>query len=118
MFQTNLAQLTTVLNAWTEAGYDLSQQLQTLKERFPFLYECIDFDLISQCNTPSFLASVTAHTGFDNQAQGGRGDLYRYAQQDAVVRSVGIKQIFDLISPQNDARLLSAQDKILDVLGG
>lgn len=96
----------------------LAAQLGQLKNQWPHFYDCIDPVRISESNC-GFINDLAARVfDFDSPMLGGRGDSYRLAQQNTLVRSVGIRQLFSLVSPDRDLRRLGPRHKILDVLGG
>jgi SAM-dependent methyltransferase len=85
-----------------------------LKERWPELHECIDHDRVTESINLTTEISAKA-VDFESVADGGRGELYRCAQQDPLVRAIGIRKLFYLVSA---GRSLTNKHKILDVLGG
>lgn len=97
----------------------LLEQARLLQHQSIDLYNCIDIERISLAdNFPSLFNALLQAHDFDGIAQGGRGDLYRQAQLNMMVRSTGIKQLFHLTSPRCDIENLSPDYKIIDVLGG
>jgi hypothetical protein len=94
------------------------EELLYLQTNWPHLYKCIDEERISKfsCLLTADLASRMVD--FDSIAQGGRGEMYRKAQQNPMVRNVGIQRLFELVSPGHDIGNLSASYRILDALGG
>lgn len=102
----------------SNAGQRLAAQLGQLKHTWPHFYDCIDPVRISE-STCGFITDLAARAfDFDSPMLGGRGDSYRLAQQNPLVRSIGIRQLFSLVSPDRDLRRLGPRHKILDVLGG
>jgi SAM-dependent methyltransferase len=96
----------------------LEKHLLPLKAQWPHLYECIDPERIFDAS--NFLARDNSTRSFDFESivKGGRGELYRRAQENALVRKVGILQLFEMVSPASGLSSLSPEHKILDVLGG
>jgi ubiquinone/menaquinone biosynthesis C-methylase UbiE len=85
-----------------------------LKEHWPELMECIDHDRVTESFEDTARIASKA-VDFENVADGGRGELYRHAQLDPLVRAVGIKKLFDLVAV---GQVLTNKHRILDVLGG
>jgi SAM-dependent methyltransferase len=97
----------------------LTTILEQLKLQSPDFYYCIDFTRTSRNEKSLFFVEMTNDpVDFKSSLQGGRGESYRYAQQNPYIRSVGILTLFSLVSPEHDLRNLSPAYKILDVLGG
>jgi SAM-dependent methyltransferase len=94
-------------NGWAE-------QLELLKTRFPELYACIDRDRLISVDPMPLVEEVD----FAPTLQGGRGDYYRLAQRNPLIRAIGIRQLFSLVSPGHDLNNLTPAHKILDMLGG
>lgn len=102
----------------SSAGQRLAAQLGQLKHQWPHFYDCIDPVRISE-STCGFITDLAARAfDFDSSMLGGRGEHYRLAQQNPLVRSVGIRQLFSIVSPRRDLRRLGPRHRILDVLGG
>ncbi|HVG17468.1 MAG TPA: methyltransferase domain-containing protein, partial [Blastocatellia bacterium] len=80
--------------------------------------QCIDISRISEGDRPFISNQIRKPFDFESISQGGRGEMYRRAQQDPLVRATGIKNLFRLVSPDRDLEKLSPQFTILDVLGG
>jgi SAM-dependent methyltransferase len=89
-----------------------------LKARWPDLYDCIDPDRVSEDHFRDLEDRASRAIDFDSISKGGRGELYRRAQANPLVRKVGISQLFELVSPMKDLKNLTSWHKILDVLGG
>lgn len=101
-----------------DLGTSLSAQLAEIKTQWPQFYECIDVARLSN-ETFYFVTEMASETiDFHSTHKGGRGDLYREAQRNPLIRGVGIRQLFELVSPQRELSSLRPQHKILDVLGG
>lgn len=101
------------------SGRRLLEQIEQFRHQWPDLYDAIDLTRISgsDCSLP--IAEMASHTlDFESTSQGGRGELYRHAQQNPMVRAIGIRELFVLASPGYDLRNLSPKSRILDVLGG
>jgi ubiquinone/menaquinone biosynthesis C-methylase UbiE len=96
----------------------LAEQLSQIKVRWPQHYDCIDPARISD-ESSFFITELATHClDFNSMVEGGRGELYRRAQQNPLIRAVGIRQLFELVSPGHDLGNLTPGHKILDVLGG
>jgi len=92
--------------------------LADLETKWPDLFNCIDTARISQ-EQFKLIENISARAvDFDSIKEGGRGELYRRAQINPLIRSVGIRQLFEFVSEAQDLRNLSLNHKILDVLGG
>ena len=89
-----------------------------LKDKWPHLYDCIDWLRISESSFRMVEELASKAADFASVSSGGRGELYRRAQQDPSVRSIGIRRLFEFVSPNQDLASLSHSYKILDVLGG
>lgn len=99
-------------------GASLTEQLAEIKMQWPQFYDCIDVERLSEENF-FFITELAAGTiDFHSTLEGGRGELYREAQRNPLIRIVGIRQLFELISPSRELSSLTPQHKILDVLGG
>jgi ubiquinone/menaquinone biosynthesis C-methylase UbiE len=96
----------------------LRTPLLQLKAKWPYLYDCIDSSRISESNYGSIADLASRAVDFASISRGGRGELYRRAQQNPLVRSVGIKRLFEFVSPEGNSKNLSPEYKILDALGG
>lgn len=94
------------------------QHLIPLRAKWPHLFDCIDPVRLSEETLVLIEDISTRAPDFDSLSRGGRGELYRSAQLDPLVRSVGISQLFDLASKEQDSRNLTPESKILDTLGG
>jgi hypothetical protein len=97
---------------------EAKEPMLQFKDKWPYLYDCIDWSRISESNSRMIEELASKAPDFDSVSSGGRGEFYRRAQQDPSVRSVGIRQLSALISPNQDLGCLSPSYKILDVLGG
>ena len=89
-----------------------------LRDKWPHLYDCIDWSRISESSFRMVEELASKAADFASVSSGGRGESYRRAQQDPSVRSIGIRQLFEYVSPNRDLASLSPGYKILDVLGG
>lgn len=97
----------------------LLEQIQRLKAISPDLYECIDWASISGSNYRAYECELAyADADFASSSRGGRAELYIRAQRNPLIRAIGIRQLFNLASKDNDLRNLSPEDRIIDVLGG
>jgi SAM-dependent methyltransferase len=100
-------------------GRNFEEQVKAIACRFPRMRECIQLDNFSNEQIENHIRDLGARSrDFNSRSKGGRGDLYRQAQRDPLVRKKGIKKLFDLVSPDFDAKSLRSEHKILDVLGG
>jgi len=100
----------------TKAGFE-GATLQ-LKDKWPHLYDCIDWSRISESSFWTLNGLTSKAPDFTSSINGGRGEMYRQAQQDPLVRGVGIRQLFEFVSPDQNLANLTPNHKILDVLGG
>jgi len=94
------------------------KQMSRLRSEWPELYACIDPARLSEENSARMSRLSSKAFDFDSIAQGGRGEFYRQAQLNPLVRTVGILRLFELASFNRDLKTLSPSYKILDVLGG
>lgn len=95
------------------------EQLEQLRQLSPDLYSTVDLARILESAYPQpVLDAISCVTDFEAFSQGGRGESYRNAQQNPIVRAVGIRQLFALISSRGQLASLSPRSRILDVLGG
>lgn len=101
-----------------EHGTSLAAQLAEIKTQWPQFYECIDVERLSDENFYFITELSAGMVDFHSTHKGGRGELYREAQRNPLIRMVGIRQLFELVSPQGKLSSLTPQHKILDVLGG
>ncbi|GHO95050.1 hypothetical protein KSF_050980 [Reticulibacter mediterranei] len=93
------------------------KQFEYIENNFPELYACIDLEKVIA--TVSLFHRDSARTAdFEATQQGGRGELYTYAQKNLSVRQVGITQLFRMIAPEQDLRKFSKKYTVLDALGG
>lgn len=99
-------------------GRLLAEHIRELSVRWPQFYNCIDPAKLSDGNCRMIRELAARMIDFDTTLQGGRGDWYRQAQQNPLIRSVGIKGLFALVSPGQNLSNLTPQHRILDVLGG
>lgn len=95
-----------------------AERFEQLRSLSPALYNCIDFDRVLGKDYSLVMEKIADICDFDSTSRGGRGDFYNHAQRNPLVRVSGIRQLFNLISPNNDLMTLSPKHKILDVLGG
>lgn len=97
-------------------GWTIESYVQYVERNFPRFASALSFE---RPDTLAILSRMDAYaSGFENQEQGGRGELYRLAQTNASVRLRGIRQLLDLASPGADIKMIPADYRILDVLGG
>ncbi len=97
----------------------LLEQVEHLRKISPDFYATLDMKKVLEVSSSSALEIMTSRSpDFDSITEGGRGESYRYAQQNPQIRAIGIRQIFALSSPAHSIENLSPTYKILDVLGG
>jgi SAM-dependent methyltransferase len=89
----------------------LSDYLGTIATVHPQLRSLLDFDRPGSVEALDELA--TTRSEFDSDRTG-RGDSYRRAQRDALVRWTGISRLLNLTAPADAA----SEQLVLDVLGG
>ena len=95
---------------------DFETNFKNLQTRFPQIANDIQFDRLIPDTIDSFYHQLDEKAkDFDND---GRGKSYREAQIDFMVRHVGIEKLFDLVAPNNQAKDLTSNHKIIDILGG
>lgn len=102
----------------TSAKPRLVERLAKVKERWPDFYECIDLARVSESNCEIIVGMATRAFDFDSMGRGGRGESYRLAQINPMIRSTGIRQLFNFIAPVDGQKKFTPQHKVLDVLGG
>jgi SAM-dependent methyltransferase len=95
-----------------------AEQLSQIKARWPQHFDCIDPSRISEESSFFTTELATRTADFNSMVEGGRGELYRRAQQNPLIRAAGIRQLFELASPGRRLESLTPSHKILDVLGG
>ncbi len=100
------------------AGRRLAEQLLWIKSSWPQFYNDIDPARVSDAYCYFITELITRAVDFDSTTEGGRGELYRHAQHDPLIRAVGIRQLFELVSPGGDLSSYTPHHKVLDVLGG
>lgn len=101
-----------------EIEREIAGPILQLKDKWPHLYDCIDLSRVSESNSMMITELALRAFDFTSISNGGRGELYRRAQQDPLVRGVGIRQLFEFVSPDQNLYQLTPEHKILDVLGG
>lgn len=89
----------------------LREYLQTVSTLHPQLCGLLDFE---RPGSDAALAELAATVSEFDSDSTGRGDSYRRAQQDALVRWTGMRQLLELVAPAGSA----GTPLILDVLGG
>lgn len=89
---------------------------ELMERRFP------EYAGLLWLDRPGLEAAVTAvgssSVEFEGAAKGGRGDSYREAQLDPLVRAVGIAGLLGRAGNMRDVVELDRHIRILDVLGG
>ena len=98
--------------------FSLVERLAEVRERWPEFYECIDLERVSETSCDLIASMATSAFDFNSIVGGGRGESYRLAQINPMIRSTGISQLFNFIRPANGTREFTPQHKVLDVLGG
>ncbi len=93
-------------------------QIDKLKSISPELYATLDFARIAARDDREAEILLDQADDFAASAAGGRGELYRDAQKNSLVRAMGIQTLCSLVSPGQQLNNLSPAYKILDVLGG
>jgi ubiquinone/menaquinone biosynthesis C-methylase UbiE len=101
-----------------EIKWEVEEPILKLRDKWPHLYDCIDWSRISESSFRMVEELASKAPDFASVSSGGRGELYRRAQQDPSVRSIGIRRLFEFVGPNQDLASLSPGYKILDVLGG
>ena len=96
----------------------LAERLAEVRKRWPEFYECIDLARVSETSCDLIVAMATSAFDFNSMVGGGRGESYRLAQINPMIRSTGISQLFKFIRPANGTKEFTPQHKVLDVLGG
>ena len=105
-------------NCDSDAAQRPAEQFSQLQAGWPHLYDCIDLTRASE-DSMIFMDGLSARaTDFGSRSRGGRGELYRQAQADPLVRSQGILRLFKITCKDRNLKSLSADHKIVDVLGG
>src|SRR5258708_1317514 len=100
-------------------GRSVEEHLAAIARRFPRMRECLQLDHFSNEEMENHFRDLGGRSrDFNSRSKGGRGDSYRRAQRDPLVRKIGITKLFDLVSPGFDAKNLTSEHKIIDVLGG
>jgi SAM-dependent methyltransferase len=92
--------------------------LAHLAGRSPALHACVDPARVAAAGSDELEGRIPLAVDFEEEAVGGRGNLYRRAQADPTARITGIKTLFALVSPTGSLEGLSPDVKVLDVLGG
>ena len=82
------------------------------------MYDCLDPLRLDPASNPPVAQLGSPAVDFGPISRGGRGELYRSAQKDPLVRAVGIRNLFAMLTPSRDINDLSSEHRILDVLGG
>jgi ubiquinone/menaquinone biosynthesis C-methylase UbiE len=98
------------------ASASVSSELDLLRTRWPFLYECIDVPRFA--DREALIEVASCDGDFESESAGGRGGLYRRAQRSEMVRHRGIRALRELFGSLEDQPPNVRQPLILDVLGG
>lgn len=96
----------------------LVEQLRHLQSRSPELFARVDLGRVAQSGWTTADALADQASEFESSEGGGRGTTYRDAQRNPLVRAVGIRQLFEALTPTRDLAALTPDHLILDVLGG
>lgn len=96
----------------------LVERLAEVREKWPEFFECIDLERVSEASCDLIVTMATSAFDFNSILGGGRGESYRLAQVNPLIRSTGITQLFNFIRPSNGTKEFTPQHKVLDVLGG
>ena len=96
----------------------LIERLAEVGNYRPDFYECIDLARVSETSCNLIADMATSAFDFNSILGGGRGESYRLAQINPMIRSTGIRQLFKLIRPAGGAKEFTPQHRVLDVLGG
>jgi len=75
------------------------ERLAMDRERWPDFYDCIDLARVTETSCSLIVAMATSAFDFNSRAGGGRGESYRLAQINPMIRSTGISQLFNFIRP-------------------
>lgn len=99
-------------------GVSVWDYLQMCRARHPDLYRRLNPGRSSARQIAALYAGMSdLSTHFEGKLEGGRGDLYRQAQNtNYLIRSVGFLRIFDLAVAQPEK--MSPEFAVLDALGG
>lgn len=92
-------------------SHTLDEYLDHIAAVHPQLHSVLDFGRQGAAGALDLLAMVSSE--FDSD-RGGRGDSYRRAQQDSLVRWTGIRTLLGLAAPDRSVEA----PLVLDVLGG
>jgi len=96
----------------------VTDPLAHLASRAPALHACVDPARVADTSREELDGGIALAIDFEEEAVGGRGNLYRRAQADPTTRLTGIRTLFALVSPTGSLEGLSPDVKVLDVLGG
>lgn len=94
----------------------LHAYLRLMQQKFPQFYNTFQFHGNGAASV--IRKMVKTATDFEGSEKGGRGDYYQKAQTDPSVRSMGITQLLQLATHEQELNRLPDSYKILDVLGG
>lgn len=95
-------------------SHTLDEYLDVIATVHPQLHSVLDFDRPGAADALHMLATISSE--FDSD-QNGRGDSYRRAQQDPLVRWTGIRALLGLAAPAPPTPPVETP-LVLDVLGG
>lgn len=95
----------------------LIERLAEVRELWPDFYQCIDLARVSETSCNLIAEMATSAFDFNSIVGGGRGESYRLAQINPMIRSTGIRQLFNLIRP-GATKEFTPRHTVLDVLGG
>jgi SAM-dependent methyltransferase len=90
--------------------------LDLIRTRFPELVDTVWLDRAGAGNALHELSDLANE--FEDDTNQGRGTSYRLAQRDRMVRSTGIRSLFNLAAGVDDVTRIPWRWRVLDVLGG
>ena len=64
------------------------ERLAMVRERWPDFYDCIDLARVTETSCSLIVAMATSAFDFNSRAGGGRGESYRLAQINPMIRSL------------------------------
>jgi SAM-dependent methyltransferase len=100
-------------------GKTFEEHLAWLAQAFPHVRECVDSRGMPPAVLSAFFRGLDERSrDFDGVHRNGRGDSYRKAQADPLVRSVGIRRLFELVYPRGADGRFTPACLLLDLLGG
>jgi SAM-dependent methyltransferase len=97
-------------------GLSVDAYVDLIRTRFPDLADTLWLDRAGADEVLGELAESANE--FEDDTNEGRGNSYRLAQRDRMVRSTGIRSLFSLAAGVGDVADLPRRWRVLDVLGG